>query len=291
MSTTSIAKVRSLLGGGYRLSMLPRDWLIRQTLSRVGSPHAKRCARVLDRLAQGDGGNQNQVLAAIEAERERLLATTDPLADGTLGTPGIYDAELSIRDACKASKPPRPCLLMHLLVREFVPRQLVELGTNLGISSAYQAAALRANGQGHITTFEASPYRLKIARDLHSRLGLQDVTYVPGLFEDTLEPYLKNLPPIDFAFIDGHHQYRPTLHYCNEILEHAAPDLILVFDDIRWSKGMQQAWRELKHDRRFHLVIDLHGIGLCFYLAQPSTRRFSFPAIYHAFPRKPIAFR
>lgn len=291
MNTLSISKVRSLVGDGYRLSMLPRDWLIRQTLARVRSPQAKRFARVLERLVQGESSQRNPALAAIEAERERLLSQTQPLADGSLGESGIYDAGLSIRDACKASKPPRPSLLMHLLVREFAPNQIVELGTNLGVSSAYQAAALRANGTGRISTFEASPYRLRIAREVHARLGLHEVAYVQGLFAQTLEPALKDLPPVDFAFIDGHHQYAPTLEYCNSILRHAARNVILVFDDIRWSRGMQQAWRELKRDRRFHLVIDLHGIGLCFYHEEQTTRRLIFPPIYHAFPRTGVGPR
>lgn len=31
-----MAQARALAGKGYRLSMLPRDWLIRKTLARIG---------------------------------------------------------------------------------------------------------------------------------------------------------------------------------------------------------------------------------------------------------------
>lgn len=72
--------------------------------------------------------------------------SAEPLVDGSLGEPGPYDGERSVGDACKASRPPQPSLFMYLLIREFAPSRVVELGTNLGISSAYQAAALQANG-------------------------------------------------------------------------------------------------------------------------------------------------
>lgn len=279
----SVQGVRSLAGKGYRLSMRPRDWLIRRILPRLGSTSAMRIARVLDRLAERESGDQGQVIAGIEAERERMLATTATLTDGTLGQPGIYDADRTIRDACKASKPPVPSLLMHLLVREFEPLRVVELGTNLGISSAYQATALRANGPGHIWTFEASRYRLRAARELHERLGLHNVSYVQGMFQHSLPESLPGIAPIDFAFIDGHHQHQPTLEYTNAIIAHSGPQCVFVFDDIRWSDGMKLAWRDLKRDRRFELVIDLYGIGICLFTDRPTGRRLALPPLYHAF--------
>jgi hypothetical protein len=66
-------------------------------------------------------------------------------------------------------------------------------------------------------------------------------------------------------------------------LRHAAPELILVFDDIRWSDGMKQAWRVLKKDVRFQLVVDLHGVGICMRVERRTARRYVFPALYHAF--------
>lgn len=130
---------------------------------------------------------------------------------------------------------------------------------------------------------DASQYRLRVARDLHSRLGLNNVTYVAGLFEHTLHETLKTIGPVDFAFIDGHHQYRPTLDYTNAILDYAAPETILVYDDIRWSEGMKRAWAELKRDRRFQLVLDLNGMGVCVHKEGLAGRRVALPPIYHAF--------
>jgi predicted O-methyltransferase YrrM len=260
--------------------MLPRDWLIRRSLARHGTPQGARLARVLDQLAQSDASDLDGAIAAIEAERVKLCRRTEPLADGSLGEPGHYDAGISVSDACRASKPPKPCLLMYWLVRELKPIQILELGTNLGVSAAYAASAQTANGLGTITTLDASPYRIRVARELHRSLGLRNVRYVQGFFDATLPQTLRELPPVDFAFIDGHHQYRPTLDYADRILAQAAPDALLVFDDIRWSEGMKRAWRELARDPRFHFVLDLHELGVCARVAKPLGRRYASPRIY-----------
>ena len=53
-----------------------------------------------------------------------------------------------------------------------------------------------------------------------------------GLFADTLEQVLQESEPIDYAFIDGHHLYQPTLDYFNMIWGYARDKAIFVFDNI-----------------------------------------------------------
>jgi predicted O-methyltransferase YrrM len=251
-------------------------------MAQAEHPHGARVVRVLEQLRARGTAGQAEAVAAIERERAKLLTDESLLVDGSLREAGPRGPARTVRDACKASKPPVPSLLMYLLVREFKPTRIIELGTNLGISSAYQALALKANGDGQLATFEASPYRQRIARELHTRLGLDNVTYVLGLFQDTLAPWLSQASPVDFAFIDGNHQYEATLAYGDLILAHAKPDAILVFDDIRWSAGMKKAWARLKNDRRFQLVIDLSGIGVCVRTEAYAGRRHAYPRICHA---------
>jgi len=198
----------------------------------------------------------------IESERARLLAREDLLIDGTLGEGGLYDKNQTIKQACKVSKSPRPALSLYYLVRAIRPVRVLELGTNVGISSAYLASALKENGQGNLVTCDASPYRQRLAREMHSRLGLDNISYVKGLFTETLTPTIKEMGGIDMAFIDGHHQYQPTLDYFSEIYESSEPYAMFVFDDIRWSDGMMQAWKDLQRDPRLAIVIDLTSVGI-----------------------------
>lgn len=186
-----------------------------------------------------------------------MLLDTSPLVDEALAPPAIYDEGKTVGDACGVSMDRQSARILHSLTVEFQPQTILELGTNIGISAAYLAAA-----GGSVTTMDASPHRIAVAKRLHRDLGLQNVDYVVGLFADTLSGTLSRLPAIDFAFIDGNHQYQPTLDYFAAIADRSSPGAVLVFDDIRWSEGMKEAWAEIRVSPRFQLVADMHRFGV-----------------------------
>lgn len=234
-----------------------------RALSMKEEPATLAIVRALRLLGQDQVSSGEDLIAQIERERQRLLAHEEPLVDGSLGSGGLYDEGETVADACRASKPPLPARLLYLMLREFEPQHVLELGTNLGISSAYFAAALRLNGSGKVITLEASPYRQRIARELHDTLGLENVEYVEGLFTDMLAGVLEASPPFDAVFIDGHHQYQPTLDYFEAILEHTTDGALVIFDDIRWSDGMWRAWRKIMEHDQVVVTVDLRTIGVC----------------------------
>jgi predicted O-methyltransferase YrrM len=166
-------------------------------------------------------------------------------------------------------------LLLFSLARTTKPLHVLELGTNVGISSAYLGAALKANGQkGRLTTLEVSPYRLRLAKEVHRNLGIDNISYVKGLFVDVLRPALADLGSVDLAFIDGHHQYQPTLAYFEEIFGFSSPGAVFVFDDIRWSDGMRRAWSRIQADDRLGLIVDLYYLGICARRQPENSQRF-----------------
>jgi predicted O-methyltransferase YrrM len=213
----------------------------------------------------------------IEALRLRLLNDATPLVDGTLGEPGIYDGNIAIKAACAVSKPPRAAFFLYCVARAFDCRKVLELGTNVGISSAYLCAA-GAGDRGHreLITLESSRYRQRIAMQLHEELGLAGISYVQGLFTATLVHVLEERMQPDLAFIDGHHQYQPTLDYLGQVAARASAGCVFVFDDIDWSDGMQRAWNEIRNDARFSVVVDLRTVGVCVLAQSGGSQRFVF---------------
>ncbi|MEO1520711.1 MAG: class I SAM-dependent methyltransferase [Cyanobacteria bacterium J06633_2] len=232
-------------------------------------------------LNRGLSRSDQHWIDRIEFEREYLLKRDELLNDGSLGEAGLYDDSVSIKDACLVSKPPKPAFLLFLLTRVMRPKNVIELGTNVGISSAYMGVGLKASGQnGRIISLDASPYRQRVAREVHQNLGVDNISYVEGLFTHTLHPALAKLGSIDLAFIDGHHQYQSTLDYFEEILKFSTPNTVFVFDDIRWSDGMKKAWARIKSDDRLDLIVDLSSIGVCTRRQQESSQRFVSAPIY-----------
>jgi hypothetical protein len=44
--------------------------------------------------------------------------------------------------------------------------------------------------------------------------------------------------------VDGEHTEKATLRYYHQIID-SLPEVIIVFDDIRWSDGMFSAWNKI----------------------------------------------
>ncbi len=164
--------------------------------------------------------------------------------------------------AIKGSVPYTEGILLFKLVKEFQPSTCLELGTALGISSSYQSAALELNNRGRMVTIEGAKSVAELARENHKILGLSRVISKIGKFENVLEEIINEIKPVDFVFIDGNHEETATLNYFNTIAPSLSDYAILVFDDLRWSKGMKRAWKALTQDNRIKFAIDLIGMGI-----------------------------
>jgi predicted O-methyltransferase YrrM len=152
------------------------------------------------------------------------------------------------------------------------------MGTSVGVSAAYQAAALRLNGYGSLVTLEGATSLADIAKNNFQQLGLDTVEVVVGRFQDTLPDVLASRQPVDYVFVDGHHDEQATLAYFEQILKFLAETALIVFDDIAWSEGMKRAWNTIAHDRRVGVAVDLGEVGLSVIDSSIDRRRyFSIP--------------
>jgi predicted O-methyltransferase YrrM len=175
-----------------------------------------------------------------------------------------------VRHLVRASVPLHEARLLYHLIRHFRPRTGLELGTCLGLSAAYVAAALHENGTGRLVTLEGGTALARLARRHLDALGLgARVKIVEGRFRRTLPGVLARHAPIDFAFLDGHHDPDATLAYVDRLAPHLADGAVLVFDDIAWSLGMRRAWRTLCRDARLPITVDLWTVGLGWYRSVP----------------------
>lgn len=207
----------------------------------------------------------SEIIKSIEKERSRLLKDHSPLYKGDLGLVNKFDMSVSVSRACLASKMPRQAAFLYHLCKNLNSETVVELGTNVGISSAYISVALKEKSDtATIHTVDISPYRQRLARELHNKHEIDNVQYYLGSFYDMLPSLLEKIDLVDIAFIDGHHQYQPTLDYLDLFIDHAKPDTALIFDDIKYSEGMRKAWSEIKQDSRLNVVLDLDYLGVCF---------------------------
>ncbi len=170
----------------------------------------------------------------------------------------------SIGDICRdASKSPFWCLMLLKLVEKLRPATCIELGTSLGISACYQAAALEMQGNGTLVTLEGADSLATFARENLQRVGLKNVHVAVGRFQDILGGVLETSQKVDFAFVDGHHEENATLAYFSQMLPYLSAGAVVVFDDISWSDGMRRAWQAIVQNEKACLSIYLRQMGLC----------------------------
>jgi predicted O-methyltransferase YrrM len=164
-----------------------------------------------------------------------------------------------------ASSSKKEGAFMFKIIRAYKLKKCFELGTCLGMSTAYGTEALRLNeGNNTYITFEGAPELAKLAESSLKEFSFSNFTIVKGKFEDTLNQYIAENNDIDFAFIDGHHDEKATIKYFELFYQNLSQKAILIFDDINWSRGMQKAWRMIKKDKRIAWTISNYFRGICY---------------------------
>ncbi len=164
--------------------------------------------------------------------------------------------------ANNALKPPKLAQLLYRLVANLQPRNIIELGTCLGITTVYLK---KAAPNVKVYTLEGCPETAAIAKETFKKAASDDVELITGNFDDTFSSVINKLQQLDFVFVDGNHQKEATLKYFEWCLPKVHENTMLIFDDIYWSEGMKEAWAEIKAHPKVTVTIDLFWIGLVFF--------------------------
>lgn len=173
--------------------------------------------------------------------------------------------------ARNSSVSPRKGQFLYRLVKHFKPRTIIEMGTSFGVSTMYLAMGYR---NSRVITMEGCPDTVSIASHNFNRLGLSNIEEVCGNFDEKLPDILKRLGNVDMVFLDGNHKKEATLRYFEMCLEHTHNNTILLFDDIHWSKGMKEAWENIREHPSVMVSIDLFAMGIVFFRKELSKEDF-----------------
>ena len=147
---------------------------------------------------------------------------------------------------------------------------IVELGTSLGVTTAYLAAM---DSRNKVVTYEGCPAVAEVARANWEKLGLSNIACVVGeitvdslqLTVDSLQLAVDRLSGIDVAFIDANHTCEATLTYFNALASRVHEKSVVVVDDIHYNEDMEKAWKAICADERVTTTMDLYRMGLVFF--------------------------
>ncbi len=211
---------------------------------------------------------------SIENIRKQVLQnnTIIPINDLGAGSHVTNQAKRSIRSIAKYSlKSQKEAKFIACLAQKINAKSIVELGTSLGITTAYLALY---NSNSAITTIEGSPEIARLASSNFKQLKINNINLITSNFDDVLTQVVKDTKP-DILFIDGNHTYEACLRYFNTVKPLLAKDSFIVFDDIYWSKEMTEAWKEIISDSKVQLSIDLFHLGIISFSSNYSKQHFT----------------
>jgi predicted O-methyltransferase YrrM len=234
--------------------------------------HSPFVYRLADQVLRDTG--ERPEFAAIEQLREELLESGQTIRVNDLGA-GSRVLQLPVRRvadmARTALKPPHYAQMLFRIARSFDPGTVLELGTSFGISTLYLA---RGAENGTVFTIEGCPQTHHIARHHFDLLKQRNITPLLGSFRARLPEVLRSMDAVDLVFIDGHHLKEPTLEYFEQCVAKAHNDSLFILDDIHWSRGMEEAWEEVKRHPRVTVTIDLYAMGLVFFRNEQAPQHF-----------------
>ncbi|MBX2877558.1 MAG: class I SAM-dependent methyltransferase [Saprospiraceae bacterium] len=152
--------------------------------------------------------------------------------------------------------------LLFRLVNFLEPSQMLEMGTSLGLSAVYQAAAAQA---ATFHTIEGSPSIAELAKGHLNGLKYKNIKTYQGSFDRILPDLLPKLPQLDYVYLDGDHSHIPTLRYFETCLPYLHEKSAFVVADIYWSSEMMTAWQALQTHPKVTFSVDFYDFGVLFF--------------------------
>lgn len=201
----------------------------------------------------------------IELLREKLLKDERFITITDLGAGSHINnnKQKQVKQLAKnALKTPKLAQLIYRLVNEHKPANIIELGTCLGLTTAYMA---KAGGGAQLISIEGCPETASVAKENLNALSVKNAEIRTGDFDVLFPEVIEEVDKLDFVFIDGNHRKEATLNYFRWCLPKVHEGSVLIFDDIYWSKGMEEAWTEIKAHPQVTVSIDLFWIGIVYF--------------------------
>lgn len=212
----------------------------------------------------------------VEHIRQECLKSDETIqktdyGDGGKNNPARTYTATVRKIASTSLTPPRNARKLFHLARFIKAGTILEIGTSLGITTAYLAMA---NPGARIITLEGCPQLSRKAKEHFDRLGIKNIELYQGQFEHNLAAALDRLGMVDLVYIDGNHHKEAMLDYYKQCLGHSSNETVMVFDDIHSSPGMEEAWDIIRKSEEVSVSLDLFSSGWLIFRKELSKQHF-----------------
>ncbi len=178
--------------------------------------------------------------------------------------------------------------LLFRIVNYLQPENILEIGTSLGLATSALSLGLEAktnraklNKDAKIITLEGCPNTMAIAKNQCQLQNLNNIDFINTEFSSYLttqnpQPKTQNLQPTTYnlVYFDGNHSKKATLEYFELLLPTITNNSVWIFDDIHWSKDMEEAWKIIQNHSKVTVTIDTFQWGIIFFRREQKKEHF-----------------
>ena len=202
--------------------------------------------------------------------RKELLSNKTEISLAGFGTSPARTTTIG-EIAKKSTTKQKYAELLFRITNNTNAQYIVELGTNIGLTTMHLAAA---NSQANVITIEGEPSLCDIAKRNFTQHNLTNITTIQGDIDLMLPEMLEKLPRLDIVFFDANHTYEATISYFEHCLPKAHSKTVFIFDDIHWSEEMELAWNKIRQHPKIRVDMDLFQMGIT--LFNPDLQKESY---------------
>lgn len=161
-----------------------------------------------------------------------------------------------------AAKRTRTAKLFFRMARYYQPKTILELGTSMGLSSAFFSLACPSAA---IYTIEGVESIANRAKQNFEDWRCTNIRVLTGNLDHALTDLLHQVESPGLVFMDGNHQEESTKRYFLQLLPYLDSSAMLIVDDIHWSLEMETAWAFIQSHEKVRLTIDFFEFGVVFF--------------------------
>lgn len=205
--------------------------------------------------------NRFYVFNNIEQLRSSLKKDYRPIAPLDFGTGDARIRKVS-QIAQTSLSSPRKLRLLYRIIHTYKCKNILELGTSLGISTAYMASP---SHHLRCVSIEGNKQLASMAVDNLAQLGINNVSVIQSNIDACLDGVLEDFDTLDFVFIDANHRSQALNNYVEKCIKKTNEHSILVIDDINWSEDMHKAWKHLQSHPAVTSTISTYHFGIVFF--------------------------
>ncbi|SFD00860.1 O-methyltransferase [Flavobacterium phragmitis] len=166
---------------------------------------------------------------------------------------------------------PKRAELLFRVSNYFKPKNVLEIGTSLGLATS--ALAL-GNPKAKVITIEGCPNTANVAQNQLAKFDCNNVESIISEFESFLISENIQATNYDLIYFDGNHSKKATLAYFDLLMPTIDNDSVWIFDDIHWSEDMEEAWEIIKNHPKVKVTIDTFQWGFVFFRREQEKEHF-----------------